>query len=66
VIPHPGTHWYNLNWPPSLQFSGQSALHAAAALNQSEVIVELVTLWGADINLQDHRGSTPMLLAVSL
>jgi hypothetical protein len=48
------------------QVSGQSALHAAAALNQSDAIVELVSAWGADVNLRDQRGATPIIIAVCL
>ena len=46
------------------QVSGRTALHAAALMNQPEVIAELVAVWHADVNKLDGQGATPLLLAV--
>ena len=44
-------------------YDGSSALSWSAAKNQRSVVDVLIKTEGVDINCQDKRGSTPLILA---
>ncbi len=47
------------------RISGKTALHQASAANSFNAVNALIN-WGADVNIQDAKGNTPLILSYQL